>query len=117
MNLAGPSCRGKKGRQKPWTISRRPFSYPGCCANGFKGHVLTDPLVVVITPVFKDRGPGGYKIVMVFAKHQRGAMARYIIQHRILEPEKLKAYDGDGYRYTPEESTAEEWVYLREKKP
>ncbi len=71
----------------------------------------------VITLIFKDCGPGGYKMVMVFAKNQRGAMARHIIQHRILEPEKLKAYDGNGYRYAPEQSTADEWVYLREKKP
>ncbi|MBL0126910.1 MAG: peroxide stress protein YaaA [Flavobacteriales bacterium] len=71
----------------------------------------------IITPVFKDRRPGGYKMVMVFAKQQRGAMARAIIQQRILDPEKLKAYAGDGYRFAPEESTEGEWVYLRERKP
>jgi cytoplasmic iron level regulating protein YaaA (DUF328/UPF0246 family) len=71
----------------------------------------------VITPVFKDRRPNGYQVVMVFAKQQRGAMARYIIQHRMHDPERIKAYDGDGYRFAPEESTAEEWVFLREKKP
>ncbi|MBK6752305.1 MAG: peroxide stress protein YaaA [Flavobacteriales bacterium] len=71
----------------------------------------------VITPVFKDKGPRGYGVVMVFAKQQRGAMARHIIQHRLLEPEKIKAYTGDGYKFAPEESTAEEWVFLRDKKP
>lgn len=71
----------------------------------------------IITPVFKDRGPSGYRVVMVFAKHQRGAMARYIIRHRILDPGELKAYDADGYRYAPEESTATEWVFLRDRKP
>jgi len=71
----------------------------------------------VVTPVFKDKGPGGYKVVMIFAKHQRGAMVRHIIRHRILEPEKLKAYDGDGYRFAPEESGPDEWVFLRDRKP
>lgn len=71
----------------------------------------------VITPVFKDKGPGGYRIVMVFAKHQRGAMCRWIIEHRLLDPEKLKAYDVDGYRYAPDLSTADEWVFTREGKP
>lgn len=71
----------------------------------------------IITPVFKDRTPTGYRMVMVFAKHQRGAMARYIVQHRVLDPEKLKSYDVDGYRFAPEESTADEWVYLRDRKP
>jgi len=67
----------------------------------------------VVTPVFKDKGPGGYKVVMVHAKHQRGAMARHIIRHRLLDVEELKRYDGDGYRFAPEESSADEWVFLR----
>lgn len=71
----------------------------------------------VITPTFKDKVGAGYKVVMVFAKQQRGAMARHIIQHRLLKPEELKAYDGDGYRFVPEESTADEWLFLRDKKP
>lgn len=71
----------------------------------------------VITPVFKDKGPRGYGVVMVFAKQQRGATARHIIQHRILEPEKIKAYDGDGYRFAPEESSEDQWVFLRDKRP
>ena len=69
----------------------------------------------VITPVFKERTPAGYRTVMVFAKHQRGAMARHILQHRLMEPEPLKHYTGDGYRYAPEESTAEQWVFLRDR--
>lgn len=69
----------------------------------------------VITPVFKDLTPAGYRMVMVFAKHQRGAMARHILQHRILEPETLKRYTGDGYRFAPEESTADQWVFLRDR--
>lgn len=70
----------------------------------------------VITPVFKDSSPKGYKVVMMYAKHQRGAMARYIIQHRIVEPVLLKRYDQDGYRYSPEDSTASEWVFLRDER-
>lgn len=69
----------------------------------------------VITPVFKDLTPKGYRVVMMYAKHQRGAMARHIIQHRILEPVLLKRYAEDGYRYSEEESTAHEWVFLRDR--
>jgi hypothetical protein len=67
----------------------------------------------VITPVFKDRGPGGHRIVPVFAKHQRGAMARHIIRHRMLDPGMLRHYSGDGYRFSVEDSSADEWVFLR----
>jgi cytoplasmic iron level regulating protein YaaA (DUF328/UPF0246 family) len=70
----------------------------------------------VITPIFKDATGKGYKVVMMYAKHQRGAMARYIIQHRILDAVKLKKYDEDGYRYAPGESSANEWVFLRDKR-
>ena len=70
----------------------------------------------IITPVFKDKTPGGYMMLMVFAKHQRGALARHIIQHRIFDPEKLKKYAGDGYRFAADESTPDEWVFLREKR-
>ncbi|MFT3885397.1 MAG: peroxide stress protein YaaA [Flavobacteriales bacterium] len=68
----------------------------------------------VITPVFKDRRPGGYKVVMVFAKHHRGAMCRWIIEHRLADPEKLKAYDAHGYRFRKDLSTGTEWVFTRE---
>lgn len=68
----------------------------------------------VITPIFKDKGPGGYRIVMVFAKHQRGAMARHVIRHRILDPEQLRLSEVDGYRFVPEESNADEWLFVRD---
>lgn len=68
----------------------------------------------VITPVFKDRTAKGHGVVMMYAKHQRGAMARYIIRQRILEPVALKRYAEDGYRYMPEESSATEWVFHRD---
>lgn len=71
----------------------------------------------VITPVFKDKGPGGYAVRMAYAKYQRGAMARHIVQHRILDAAKLKKYTEDGYRFSAEDSTAEEWVFLRDTKP
>ena len=89
-----------------------------CASSEYFSAVNTEALKArVITPVFKDKGLGGHKVVMVFAKQQRGAMARYIIQHRILEPERIKSYAGDGYRYAPEESTGDQWVFLREKRP
>ncbi len=70
----------------------------------------------VVTPVFKDRAGTGYKVVMVFAKQQRGAMARHIIQHRILDPRKLKSYTGNGYHYSAENSTDTELVFLRDRR-
>lgn len=71
----------------------------------------------IITPEFKDRIGGTYKPLQTYVKNQRGAMARFMIQHRLLDPERIKAYDGDGYRFSAEESTNEKYVFLRDKRP
>jgi cytoplasmic iron level regulating protein YaaA (DUF328/UPF0246 family) len=70
----------------------------------------------VITPVFKDKVNGDYRMLMVFAKHQRGGMARWIIRNRVLEPERLKAYDVDGYRFAADLSKGDEWTFVRERR-
>jgi cytoplasmic iron level regulating protein YaaA (DUF328/UPF0246 family) len=67
----------------------------------------------VITPVFKEFKNGEYKIVMMYAKHARGAMARYIIQKNISEPDELKLYSIDGYQFDVNQSSESEWVFVR----
>ena len=67
----------------------------------------------VITPVFKDYKDGQYKIISFFAKKARGAMARYIIQNRIIGPEALKEFDWQGYQYDGDLSTQRELVFCR----
>ena len=67
----------------------------------------------VITPVFKEFKNGEYKIVMMFAKHQRGAMARFILENDIHDPEMLKTYVGDGYQFEINQSSENEWVFIR----
>ena len=67
----------------------------------------------IITPVFKEFKDGQYKIVMMYAKHARGAMARYIIQHKIQHPDDLKLYNVDGYSYSENLSSEKEWVFVR----
>ena len=67
----------------------------------------------VITPVFKEHTVKGLKMVAVYAKHQRGAMCRWIIKHRLVEPEGLKHYDGDGYRFDPKGGSANDWLFVR----
>jgi cytoplasmic iron level regulating protein YaaA (DUF328/UPF0246 family) len=68
----------------------------------------------IITPVFKDWKNGQYKIISFYAKKARGLMSRYIIDHRINEPENIKGFDSEGYRFSPEMSQADEWVFLRD---
>lgn len=67
----------------------------------------------VITPVFKEFKNGEYKVVMVYAKHARGAMARFVVQNNIVDPEEVKLFNTDGYQYDDNLSTENEWVFTR----
>ena len=67
----------------------------------------------VITPTFKEFKNGDYKIIMVFAKRARGSMARYIVDHSISNPEDLKEFNTDGYRYDENLSSENDWVFTR----
>ncbi|WP_286730943.1 MULTISPECIES: peroxide stress protein YaaA [unclassified Thiomonas] len=70
----------------------------------------------VVQPVFQDGTPQtGYKIVSFYAKRARGLMARYVIQHRLTQVDALKAFDSDGYRFVPEASKIDQWVFRRDK--
>jgi cytoplasmic iron level regulating protein YaaA (DUF328/UPF0246 family) len=70
----------------------------------------------VITPVFKDRTKGGhYRILSFFAKRARGSMANHIIVNRLKNPDDLKKFDIDGYRFDKESSTEDRLVFLRAK--
>jgi len=67
----------------------------------------------IITPVFKDWKNGQYKIISFYAKKARGLMTRYIIDQRIYECEQIQQFDVDGYRFSPEMSEGDEWVFIR----
>lgn len=67
----------------------------------------------VITPLFKDFKNGDYKVIMMYAKHARGAMARYLIENKIEDPEEIKLYAVDNYTFNVNLSTETEWVYTR----
>ncbi|MEH6389135.1 MAG: peroxide stress protein YaaA [Pseudomonas profundi] len=69
----------------------------------------------VIDTVFKDRKNGEYKIISFYAKKARGLMARYVIKERVTDPEGLKDFDLDGYRFNSASSSANKLVFLREE--
>ena len=76
--------------------------------------VQADKLLgTVITPVFKENRNGKLKIISFSAKRARGTMARYIIKNRIEQPEALKSFAEDSYRYNPQLSDEQNWVFVR----
>ncbi|SEK66786.1 hypothetical protein SAMN05216262_10271 [Colwellia chukchiensis] len=69
----------------------------------------------VITPAFKDWKNGQFKMISFFAKKARGQMARYIIENKINDVEKLKDFDVAGYQYSTEFSKGNDWVFTRKE--
>lgn len=73
--------------------------------NKFKGKI--------ITPIFKEYKNGNYKIIRIYAKKARGAMAKYIVENEINSPEHIKNFNQYGYKYNEESSTDSEWIFVR----
>lgn len=69
----------------------------------------------IITPIFKDKKNGQYKIISFFAKKARGMMSTYIIQHRICEPDAIKQFNVAGYMFNAALSSERDWVFTREE--
>lgn len=67
----------------------------------------------IITPVFKEQTPQGYKQVIVYAKKARGMMARFAIQRKITDVNEIKLFDSEGYSFAPSLSDDKEWVFIR----
>jgi cytoplasmic iron level regulating protein YaaA (DUF328/UPF0246 family) len=69
----------------------------------------------VITPAFKDFSNGRYRFLSFYAKQARGMMAAFIIKNRVNLVAKLKDFDTAGYRYSEQDSTETQPVFLRKK--
>ncbi|EMR13267.1 hypothetical protein MPL1_05824 [Methylophaga lonarensis MPL] len=68
----------------------------------------------IITPVFKDWKNGQYKMISFYAKKARGLMSRFIIDQKPDEPEQIKAFDYEGYRFSADMSKGDDWVFIRD---
>ncbi|MEL0587225.1 MAG: peroxide stress protein YaaA [Candidatus Thiodiazotropha sp. (ex. Lucinoma kazani)] len=67
----------------------------------------------IITPQFKEKKNGSYRMIGVFAKKARGLMSRYIIENRLQDPQDIKGFKTDGYRFNKQLSKEDQWVFSR----
>ena len=74
---------------------------------------LTAP---VINVAFKEIKNGKASVVSFLAKKARGMMARYIVQHRLTQPDQIKAFDVEGYAFDAKTSLPDTWVFSRKAK-
>ena len=87
-----------------------------CASQEYFGAVSPKVLKLhLVTPQFmEDKGDGkGPKIVSFFAKKARGAMARFIIQNRLVDATAINAFDVGGYQWQADASTPERPVFVR----
>lgn len=68
----------------------------------------------VITPIFKDAKNGEYKIISFYAKQARGLFARFAATRGFHDVMALKNFDLNGYQLNAEQSSGDNWVFLRE---
>ncbi len=79
-------------------------------AKAIRPSVLSYPMLTI---EFREIREGQPKIISFFAKKARGRMARFIIENRLSDPQDLKAYDVDSYRFTPSLSDDRLWTFVR----
>ena len=67
----------------------------------------------ILDIVFKEKKGETYKVIGIYAKRARGLMVNYIIRNRLENPEALKDFSDEGYRFDRGLSSDSSWVYLR----
>jgi cytoplasmic iron level regulating protein YaaA (DUF328/UPF0246 family) len=76
--------------------------------------LLSQRGIRVITPSFKEIRDGGeIKVMSLFAKRARGAMARWIVENRVTDPEQIKTFAIDDYAFQPGASEGDRWTFAR----
>ncbi|MDH5369564.1 MAG: peroxide stress protein YaaA [Gammaproteobacteria bacterium] len=69
----------------------------------------------IITPAFKEFKNGEYKMIGIYAKKARGLLSRYIIQNKLQNPEDIKLFAEEGYRFNKKLSNGNNWVFTRKQ--
>ena len=67
----------------------------------------------IITPQFKEKKNGQYKMIGIYAKKARGLLSRYILLNRLDNPEEIKSFDVEGYAFNEALSKGDNWVFTR----
>ncbi|MDH3651869.1 MAG: peroxide stress protein YaaA [Saprospiraceae bacterium] len=62
---------------------------------------------------FKEWRNNAYKFVSFNAKKARGFMTQFIVKKKILNPEKIKGFNLEGYAFNEELSSDREWTFTR----
>ncbi|MCO4754814.1 MAG: peroxide stress protein YaaA [Bacteriovoracaceae bacterium] len=85
-----------------------------CASNEYFKAVDTKALKAqVVTPIFKEEKNGKLKIISFNAKRARGMMAKFIIENKLKDPNDLKKFNMDNYKFDPELSDETNFTFTR----
>ena len=88
-----------------------------CASKEYFGAVDLKALKLrIITPVFLEAKGDDARIVSFFAKQARGAMARFIAEHRLTDPQAIRGFETGGYRFREDLGEGDRWVFLRDQR-
>ena len=74
----------------------------------------TDTLAAEIYTIdFRENRDGQWKFITYNAKKARGMMCRYVVKNRLTEPEQMRAFDLDDYRFNEDLSNGRKYVFTR----
>ena len=76
----------------------------------FDWREVSDSVRIIQPQFFVEKG-GRLKNVTVYSKSCRGAMTRYILQHRLLHPADLLGFEYEGFRFNESYSEADRPVF------
>ena len=102
------------------SLARQLFGETNCIINLASreySRCVTDHLtrdVAFITCAFCERKDGKLVEKGTLCKMARGEMVRYMAQNQITQPEGLKAFDRLGYRFSPADSDAKTYTFIKE---
>ncbi len=71
----------------------------------------------VLNVKFKDLRGDTYRTISFYLKRLRGTMTDFMVRNQISDPEELKSFNEQGYYFSDERSTEDEFVFLRDEKP
>ncbi|MFN8259229.1 MAG: peroxide stress protein YaaA [Bacteroidales bacterium] len=67
----------------------------------------------IITPSFKEFKDNEYRFISFNAKKARGLMTRFITTEKIENPEEIKHFNLEGYRFNEDLSKGDHWLFTR----
>lgn len=67
--------------------------------------------VRIITPEFRIREGDRLKTIVVYTKMCRGEMTRFVLKGRVDDPEIVKTFEWEGFRFDPTRSRGDNWMF------